>query len=208
MGEGTDYAATQAWRLAVFFFVFCIVSVGAEHGLHKLDHHFVHMKRFGLQMTLVKFKEELMLLGLISMLLTIFQSKILAICVPASWDHHAEEEEGEDAGSYVSGHDRRFLAGAPEECAEDMAPFISVAALHQVHIFIFLMGTAHILMGATSMILALKLLHTWTHWEEYIGSFNAALGDPVSAETETTISRKMSISPLAAKSGGMTREQW
>jgi hypothetical protein len=39
----------------------------AEHTLHTLEHYFERTKRHGLKMTLHKFKEELMLLGFISM---------------------------------------------------------------------------------------------------------------------------------------------
>ena len=62
-----DYASTQAWRLGLFFLFFCIISVLAEHTLHTLEHYFERTKRNGLKMTLHKFKEELMLLGFISM---------------------------------------------------------------------------------------------------------------------------------------------
>ena len=34
-----DYEDTQAWRLALFFFCFGLVSVGVEHVLHHLLHY-------------------------------------------------------------------------------------------------------------------------------------------------------------------------
>jgi hypothetical protein len=142
-----------------------------------------------------------------SQVLTIFQASILAICVPASWDDPGSENvTAADADDYR----RRLAGGGPVECDDGMAPFISVEALHQVHIFIFIMGVSHILFGCISMLLCLSRLHTWRHWEHYVDSFNSALGDDAglskgAEQGAPSGHRRMSISSLVARLQGRNR---
>ena len=147
-----------------------------------------------------------------SQVLTIFQASILAICVPASWDDQGSENVTA-ADAVADDYRRRLAGGGPVECDDGMAPFISVEALHQVHIFIFIMGMSHILFGCICMLLCLSRMHTWRHWEHYVDSFNSALGDDAlmhrfdmdvknAEQGAPSGHRRMSISSLAARGQG------
>ncbi len=54
------------------------------------------------------------------------------------------------------------------ECggALDRRPAIGAAALHQVHLFIFLMAVTHILGGILLMLLASLRIRFWRRWNE------------------------------------------
>jgi mlo protein len=209
-GEGElGYEETQAWRLAVFFVGFLLISVGGESLLHKLEHHAKEKKMHGLNETVKKCKDELMLLGFISMLLVICQENILGICVPDSWD---------PTNATVAGAQRRALASIEVECPEGRVQFITISALHQVHIFIFLMGLSHIVTGSVTMVLCMARIKKWRQWESYGDSFEAVLrgtqraapsGRRASLGTKANIERmrRSSITTLASDEA-MTKEEW
>ena len=89
-----------------------------------------------------------MQLGFISLVLTVFHDAILSVCVPASWD-----------AANTSAYTRRQLGGGDEvgvnssECADGTVVFITAHALHQTHLFIFIMASALIVTGSISMLL-------------------------------------------------------
>lgn len=189
MGDGVsqlDYETTQPWRLALFFLGFALISIIAEKGFHWLLHHWQEQKKLGLVEMVNKFKEELMLLGFISLALVMCQDKLLGICVPECgglWGKCYPADEGYNAtedgcGGGGAGASRRMLgAGAPVVCDDHYVPFITITALHQIHIFIFLLSVSLIVMGSAAMLICLAHLHTWAEWESEHRKFDASLGD-------------------------------
>lgn len=168
-----DYEDTQSWRLALFFFCFGLVSTGTEHALHKMLHYLSENRQPGLIDVVTKLKDELMLLGFISLALVLLQDGILAVCVPKCgtlWGSCPDDETS------ATGETRRNLAAAaPIECDEGQEPFISLTALHQIHIFIFVLAVSLVVTGSAAMLAALGRLRTWAKWEQEHTEFDALL---------------------------------
>lgn len=72
---------TPSWAVALVFAVMIIVSVLLEHVLQKLGHWFHKRHKNALAEALEKMKAELMLVGFISLLLTVAQDPISRICI-------------------------------------------------------------------------------------------------------------------------------
>ncbi|KAG0498420.1 hypothetical protein HPP92_003111 [Vanilla planifolia] len=88
-GESSDtleYTAT--WIVALICAIIIIVSLFAERFLHYLGKFLKHKRLDALFQALEKLKEELMLLGFISLLLSVFQSSITTICIPKDASFH------------------------------------------------------------------------------------------------------------------------
>ncbi|TYI02333.1 hypothetical protein ES332_A11G260000v1 [Gossypium tomentosum] len=169
-GEGASLEYTPTWVLAVICTVIIAISLAIERLLHYLGHVLQHKQQKPLYEALLKVKEELMLLGFISLLLTVFQSAISKICMskklvkdmlPCKIEE--EEEEDDDDGNATTSHfqtyftftmsggTRHLLAKASSNSsvigycgAKDKVPLLSVEALHHMHIFIFVLAIAHV----------------------------------------------------------------
>ncbi|KAL0646339.1 hypothetical protein Bca4012_044630 [Brassica carinata] len=94
MGEGEEneaesnersLALSPTWSVALVLTVFVLVSLIVERSIYRLSTWLRKTKRKPLFAALEKMKEELMLLGFISLLLTATSSTIANICVPSSF---------------------------------------------------------------------------------------------------------------------------
>ncbi|KAI3808270.1 hypothetical protein L1987_24219 [Smallanthus sonchifolius] len=155
---------TPTWAVALVCAFFIIISVIIEHGIHSLGKfHKKHKK--ALLEALEKMKAELMLLGFISLLLTVGTKYVAKICVPEKIgykmlpckpkDYKDDNKdggggEGEKHRKLLSLAEeiifRRVLAGASDSgttCSKEMVPMISYSAVHQLHIFIFILAVFH-----------------------------------------------------------------
>ncbi|KAG0629179.1 hypothetical protein M758_1G082700 [Ceratodon purpureus] len=132
---------------------------------------------------------ELMLVGFISLTLTILQDSIEKICIRSSlytkWSPCkmpvAEHDVAEGSNKFSkwprpsdftfateqSHGRRRLLASAPSGsvCPEGHESFLSAQGLHQLHIFIFVLAAAHVVYSCITMALALAKVHSWHKWE-------------------------------------------
>ncbi|XP_071933420.1 MLO-like protein 13 [Coffea arabica] len=128
-GEPRSLEYTPTWVVTVVCFIIVLISLGAERGLRRLGKFFKHEKQESLFEALQEVKGELMLLGFISLLLTVFQGPISRICIPP---HAANimlpcklKTEASSGGSEhldIAKHGRRLLAEdvSLETCARQI----------------------------------------------------------------------------------------
>ncbi|XP_044482914.1 MLO-like protein 6 isoform X2 [Mangifera indica] len=143
---GRSLEQTPTWAVAVVCFILVAISIFIEHIIHLIGNWLRKKHKRALYESLEKIKSELMLLGFISLLLTVGQSLILNICIPediaSKWlpcgkDQEAEAtektEETTETTDYENrrkllammasgGNFRRSLAAAAstDKCAEKM----------------------------------------------------------------------------------------
>ncbi|XP_042004917.1 MLO-like protein 13 [Salvia splendens] len=166
---GRAFEYTPTWVVAVVCFVIVSISFIAERALHKLGRFFKHQNQEPMLESLQKLKEELMLLGFISLLLTVFQGPISKICMPQHLSNimlPCKMAPKEQEASHFSIHQRRLLAEeSPPNCPKGQTQFLSLEALHQLHIFIFVMAVVYVFSCATTMALGGIKIRQWRHWE-------------------------------------------
>ncbi|KAJ6798487.1 MLO-like protein 1 isoform X2 [Iris pallida] len=176
---------TPTWIVAVVCSVIVFISLLAERQLHFLGKFFKRKNQKALYEALQKVKEELMLLGFISLLLTVFQGLIQKICIPKGWTNSmlpCEKDEEEAAivaaatahyvvASFI-GSRRRLLSGGGSEddhcSSKGKVPLLSIEALHQLHIFIFVLAITHVIFSVLTMLLGGLRITRWKKWEESI----------------------------------------
>ncbi|VVA92381.1 unnamed protein product [Arabis nemorensis] len=194
MREENDYEAertertlglTPTWSVATVLTVFVVVSLIVERSIHRLSNWLQKTKRKPLFAALEKMKEELMLLGFISLLLTAISSTIANICVSSSfYDNRfvpcTRYEINEELDSTISSVKRnglsrslyfhilrRRLVGISENtCSEGHEPFVSYEGMEQLHRFIFIMAVTHVIYSCLTMLLAIVKIHSWRIWED------------------------------------------
>ncbi|MCD7450376.1 Mlo6p [Datura stramonium] len=156
-GGGRSLEQTPTWAVAVVCFVLVAISIVIEHIIHLIGKWLKSKNKNALFEALEKIKAELMLLGFISLLLTVGQSPISNICVSEkignSWHPCSKKKEedimkGEDISDDSSeqhrrrllmeaagGGVRRILAGGGDDkcAAKGKVPFVSADGIHQLH---------------------------------------------------------------------------
>ncbi|KAI3724709.1 hypothetical protein L2E82_36495 [Cichorium intybus] len=183
MGGGGDARLldqTPTWSVAVVCAVIVIVSIALEHVLHVVHHFLKKRHKAGLLEALDIIKNELMVLGFISLLLVYSQNHIASICIskdltkdflPCKKEKYDEEGGGggDAAKRKLLWYEQRKLGGgAPVECKEGYEEIISVAGLHQLHIFIFFLAVFHVIYSALTMIAGRAKIRKWKLWEKEI----------------------------------------
>ncbi|MED6136241.1 hypothetical protein PIB30_054260 [Stylosanthes scabra] len=134
--QDIDLEFTPTWVVAAVCSVIVGVSFAVERLLHYAGKHLKKKNQITLYEALLKIKEELMVLGFISLFLSVSQFGITKICVPKSWTHHMlpcslEEKEELEAETntnttshlqnslFFSGNVRHLLALAEAEVAAE-----------------------------------------------------------------------------------------
>lgn len=185
MAEGTEemrsLALTPTWSVATVLTIFVMISLIVERSIHRLGHWLKETHRNPLLQTVEKMKEELMLLGFVSLLLTATSSTISNICIKSKFYDgvfapcsKAEIDE-EHQDNYSEGRNllmgsrtyRRVLSGLlQDKCGEGYEPFVSYQGLEQLHRFIFIMAVTHITYSCLTMLLAIVKIQSWSAWED------------------------------------------
>ncbi|KAL9413081.1 hypothetical protein AB3S75_041704 [Citrus x aurantiifolia] len=191
---GRSLEQTPTWAVAVVCFVLVTISIIIEHIIHLIGKWLTKKHKRALYEALEKIKSELMLLGFISLLLTVAGNLISKICIPESvantWhpcdkDREAklnnekettEQETTEhenrrrllEAVAASGGSIRRALAAGSttDKCSKGKVPFVSEDGLHQLHIFIFVLALFHVLYSILTMALSRAKMKKWKKWEK------------------------------------------
>nr|CAD1832183.1 unnamed protein product [Ananas comosus var. bracteatus] len=174
---------TPTWIVAAVCSIIVLISLIAERLLHHLGKFLKKKNQKPLFEALQKVKEELMLLGFISLLLTVFQGAIQRICIPPNWTNHllpCKKDEGPTSGAeahfrahfFVGAGARRLLSESDfgsEHCSsKHKVPLLSLEAIHQLHIFIFVLAITHVTFSLVTMLLGMIKIREWKHWEDAI----------------------------------------
>ncbi|KAK3037936.1 hypothetical protein RJ639_031827 [Escallonia herrerae] len=182
--EARSLALTPTWSVASVLTIFVAVSLVVERSIHRLSNWLKKTNRKPLFAAVEKMKEELMLLGFISLLLTATSSIITNICIPSKFYDNAfapctrsdVDEENENSSSqgrrllaaFVQSHSFRRVLNVLNQntCKEGHEPFVSYEGLEQLHRFIFVMAVTHISYSCLTMLLAIVKIHSWRVWED------------------------------------------
>lgn len=182
--EQKSLEQTPTWAVAAVCTVFVVASLVVERLIKYLGNYLKKTKQKPLVHTLEQIKDELMLLGFISLSLTVFQAKIASLCMPERLNkfmlpcsYHATVEAEAPA---EAGHRRLLSSGATVTCPAGKVQVISTEGLHQLHIFIFVMAIVHVIYSAFTVLVGLWQVHRWKRWEtqshtDFVKCYNKAL---------------------------------
>ncbi|KAG0555430.1 hypothetical protein KC19_12G168400 [Ceratodon purpureus] len=169
---------TPTWAVALVCTVFVVASLLVERGLHSLGQYFKRSNKRELYHTLEVIKNELMLLGFISLFLTVFQPKVAALCMPEKLNRSMlpcpyvplnQETSTSTEAAAPAAHRRLFTTEeeppSSSSCSAGHVQVISVEGLHQLHIFIFVMAVIHVCYSCLTVLVGLWQVHSWKKWE-------------------------------------------
>ncbi|KAI3526406.1 hypothetical protein L1887_05658 [Cichorium endivia] len=181
-GEGTSLEFTPTWVVAAVCTLIVGISLAVERLLHYAGKKLKKAGQKPLYEALQKIKEELMLLGFISLLLTVFQTRIIKICVNEGLMDHLlpcslnARDEATKPKPEATSHLRHLLAEeatAAGYCAKKgKVPLLSLEALHHLHIFIFVLAVVHVTFSVFTVVFGGLKIRQWKHWEDSIAKEN------------------------------------
>ncbi|KAK6136292.1 hypothetical protein DH2020_029956 [Rehmannia glutinosa] len=157
MASERTLESTSTWAVAVIFFVLVAISIVIEQIIHHTGSWMKKRKKSSLYEALDKIKAELMLLGFISLLLTVSQDHIAEICIPRSVGHswHPCSYREDDSEEY------------DDPCLErGKVQLVSAYGIHQLHIFIFVLAVSHVLYSVITYGLGRLKMRKWKLWED------------------------------------------
>ncbi|XP_051227521.1 MLO-like protein 1 isoform X2 [Lolium perenne] len=183
MPEADALEFTPTWIVAGVCSLIVVISLAVERFLHYIGKTLKKKNQKALFEALLKVKEELMLLGFISLLLTVSQGVIQRTCIPPSWTNYMLPCKKMDAHTVTAkvlalGVRRLLSERGPrsEHCQnKGKVPLLSPDALHQLHIFIFVLAITHVILSAVTMFLGGEKIRQWKRWEDEIEK-NAGTG--------------------------------
>ncbi|MBA0708494.1 hypothetical protein Golax_023605 [Gossypium laxum] len=173
--EMRSLALTPTWSVATVLTIFVVVSLIVERSIHRLSKWLRKTNRKPLLAAVEKMKEELMLLGFISLLLIATSSTIANICIPSKFYDSTfapctKSEIDEDLED-DSSKERKLLTATNFHLFRRMLNDMNrntcaKACLEQLHRFIFVMAITHVSYSCLTMLLAIVKIHSWRAWED------------------------------------------
>ncbi|CAL9763449.1 unnamed protein product [Musa acuminata subsp. burmannicoides] len=182
MGEGRSLAETPTWSVATVTTAMVAVCFLVERSIYRFGKWLKKTKRKAMLAALEKIREELMLLGLISLMLSQTARWISEICVPSSLFssrfYVCSESDLEDlfAGGNsgpMSASNRsaavetakELLGLSANHCPEGYEPFVPFEGLEQLHRFLFILGITHVAYSFVTVVLSMTKIYSWRKWE-------------------------------------------
>ncbi|KAJ8755605.1 hypothetical protein K2173_022200 [Erythroxylum novogranatense] len=179
MRHGRSLAETPTYAVATVVTVLVFVCFIVERSIYRFGRWLKKRRRKALFASLEKIKEELMLLGVISLLLAQWARWISEICVNSSLFNSKFYLCSED--DYLSNKHmllekpsfqnetlnppRGITTGTSHQCGEGHEPFVSLEGLEQLHRFLFVLGITHVLYSCVAVGLAMSKIYSWRTWE-------------------------------------------
>ncbi|XP_008783729.2 MLO-like protein 3 [Phoenix dactylifera] len=149
---------TPTWAFATIFFFTIFISYLLKRSIDFAGTWLKRRQKISLYDAVDKLKEELMILGLLSLILAVVQKPISYICIPTK------------AADFLlpcsKVHDKTNSSSSGHCAARGMVSLVSQQGVHQLHIFIFVLAVVHVLCGVVTMVLGRVKTRRWKAWEK------------------------------------------
>ncbi|KAJ6427687.1 hypothetical protein OIU84_023141 [Salix udensis] len=181
--QGRSLVETPTYSVATVITVLVFVCFAFQRSIYRFGRWLKKTRRKALFVSLEKIKEELMLLGLISLLLAQCARGISEICVNSSLFsskfYICSEEDYGITQNFLSENSSPFLnethippkriaTQKSHQCGEGHEPFVSLEGLEQLHRFLFVLGITHVVYSCLTVGLAMSKIYSWRKWENQI----------------------------------------
>ncbi|XP_050214853.1 MLO-like protein 3 [Mercurialis annua] len=165
---GRTLQETPTWALATVCFIFISVSLCMEHLIHLLSHWLKKRRKNALYEAVEKLKSGLMVLGFMSLILTVTQKYIIKICIPNSLALKMLPCHVTMTKTTKTLQERILAAEATtaDYCSsKGMTSLISQDGLNQLSYFIFGLAIMQIVYSLLTMALGRAKMKRWRTWE-------------------------------------------
>ncbi|XP_065878955.1 MLO-like protein 12 isoform X1 [Euphorbia lathyris] len=156
MADERTLQTTPTWAVATVCFILISISILIEYFLDLLAKYFKKTKRKALIQALEKIKSELMLLGFISLLLTVSEKPIANICIP----------KGVAEAILPCGSVSLIETYEETKCAnQGKVSLLSRTGVRELQYLIFVLASFHSLSCILIFGLGMAKMRRWEFWE-------------------------------------------
>ncbi|KAL8195498.1 hypothetical protein R6Q57_025901 [Mikania cordata] len=163
--ELRSLALTPTWSVAIVLTLFVVVSLLVERLIHRLVKWLKKVNRSPLLAAVEKMKEELMLLGFISLFLAATSNGISNICIPSKFYSGGFYPCSKPDNNQLF-EDSLLDESEKKICKKNYEPFVPHQGLEQLHRLIFVIAITHVSYSCLTMLLAVMKIHSWRKWED------------------------------------------
>ncbi|GAV64850.1 Mlo domain-containing protein [Cephalotus follicularis] len=177
--EGRSLAVTPTWAVGTVITVMVAFGFFCHRSLKQFGKWLDKTKRKSLLAALEKIKEELMVFGLLSLLMSHWIVFVAKICVKSSMlsskFYPCEVKNNARSLEHIIGPNSNYLNHSVyrqqvnvrhnEYCPEGHESFASHESLEQLHRFAFVLGVTHVSYSFIAIALAMSKIYSWRVWE-------------------------------------------
>lgn len=156
---------TPTWALATICLILIAVSILIEHSIHLLAKYLNKKRRRSLLKALGNIKSELMLMGFISLFLTVTEEHIPHICIKKSMAFHYLPCKNNDS------HDEIHTEESSKCEEQDKMSLITRDGVQQIQLLIFSVAFFHIISSFLTFSLGMAKMKRWELWEAETRTF-------------------------------------
>ncbi|GAV78097.1 Mlo domain-containing protein [Cephalotus follicularis] len=163
---------TPTWALATVCFIFISLSIFMEHLINLLSRLLKKHRKAAFFDAVEKLKSVLMVLGFMSLILTVTQKSISKICIPNKFAYSMlpcrKMAPPQTTNTFqISLQERMLTSGSPPDYCEskEMTSFMSQNGLNQLKDFIFVLAVMQIVYSVSTMALGRAKMRRWKSWE-------------------------------------------
>nr|TKS10941.1 MLO-like protein 3 [Populus alba] len=158
---------TPTWALATVCFVFIFTGIFIEYLIHLLSHWLKKSRKTALYEALEKLKSVLMVLGFMSLILTVTQRSIIKICISDKVANRMLPCRQTITKTTKATQERILAAESGSDyCgSRGMTSLISQSGVNQLNIFICVIAIMQILHTVLTMALGRAKIRSWKAWE-------------------------------------------
>ncbi|KAL5155353.1 MLO-like protein 3 [Glycine soja] len=157
--SGYSLQHTPTWAIALVSFILISISIILEHLIHLIIQWLRKNRRSDLVEAIERLKSELMILGFMSLLLTVTQDAIIEICIPV------RAADTMLPCRKLTSNDTAILDSCSAKNASKVA-LVSKHGIHQLHMFIFVLALMQIVYSFLTVSLARAKMRHWKAWDE------------------------------------------
>ncbi|TKY62167.1 MLO protein 3 [Spatholobus suberectus] len=157
--SGYSLQHTPTWAIALVSFILISISIILEHLIHLIIKWLRKHRRSDLVEAIERLKSELMILGFMSLLLTVTQDAIVEICIPV------RAADTMLPCRKRTTNDTAILDSCSAKNANKVA-LVSKHGIHQLHMFIFVLAVMQIVYSFLTVSLARAKMRHWKAWDE------------------------------------------
>ncbi|KAG1667515.1 hypothetical protein FOA52_013705 [Chlamydomonas sp. UWO 241] len=172
-GDTSGLATAEGWTIAVLLLFLVSISLGFELILHMLTAYFMSRRKHAMVRLLDHVRNELLLVGFVSLFLSVFGPPLAKICY-ATGDPYSSSTYGSPPPPPAVGTSpepvrlfvRRLLAGGGvSPCGPGQAQLWPLGMQHETHIFLFCVALTHITYTSAALLLSKMVVSRWAAWE-------------------------------------------
>ncbi|KAK7337047.1 hypothetical protein VNO77_17605 [Canavalia gladiata] len=150
---------TPTWAIALVSFILISTSIILEHLIHLIIKWLRKHRKSDLVEAIERLQSELMILGFMSLLLTVTQDTITEICIPIK-----AADTMLPCRKRINNDTAVFDSCSAKNASK--VTLVSKHGIHQLHMFIFVLAVMQIVYSFLTVSLARAKMRRWKTWDE------------------------------------------